>query len=172
MKTKLIFAFLLFVSFLNAQKLDVAVYGNGGAFGVVLDTFNAPLGPGFELGTQVSYNDFIAFGSVRRGVIGTKANKSTYGLIQAGLGGNYQVFFFSLSLDYMILDKRLEERTNRGGIGAGLRFGVDIPITEQIGFFGITSLGVNRMHTHMYVAGGVSYHFPFDMTARPSSFYE
>ena len=160
----------LFPFTIQSQTLDVGLFGNVGAFGIVLDTFQAPLGPGFEGGVQVAFDDFMAHASFRRGIVGTKSQKSRYGLAQAGLGGTYEVFYFSLALDYMILDKRLEERTNIGAIGASLRFGVDIPVTDRIGLFGVANLGTNRLHTYAYFSGGVSYHFNWDTTTK-SSFY-
>lgn len=168
---KLLLPLFLLLSFSAKSQVDIGVFANTGPFGVVLDTFSAPVGLGYGLGTQISFEDFIANAGVRRGTVGTRSQKSTYTVLSAGLGGTYEVFYFGLSLDYMMLSKQAEIKTNGGGIGVGLRFGVDVPITEQIGFFGTVNLGTNRMHTHMYIAGGVSYHFPFDLTSRPSSFY-
>lgn len=166
-----ILLFLLLPLFLTAQERDISLNASYGAFGVVLDTFNAPVGPGFELGASVAYNGFIAIGNVKRGYVGTKSNTHTYNVIQAGLGGTHNVFYFAATLDYMVLAKQLETKTNGGAIGMSLRFGADLPITDKIGLFGVVSLGVNRLHTFMYTGLGASYHFPYDNTAQPEAFY-
>lgn len=166
-----ILLFLLLPLFSLAQS-DVSVYGNVGAFGVVLDTFNAPVGPGAELGVQISNGGFIGHGALRRGYVGSEAEITSYNLIQAGLGGTHSVFFFSLSADYLMIAKQGENKSNGGAIGASLRVGADIPISERFGIFGVFNLGVNRLHTYTYAGIGASYHFPFDMTAKPESFFK
>lgn len=154
-----------------AQERDLSLFGNLAAFGVVLDTFAAPVGPGAELGVQVAHDGFFGHGSVRRSYVGQGQQRTSYNMIQAGLGGTHSVFFFSATLDYMMINRKGESRSNGGALGAGIRFGVDIPVLERLGLFGVVNLGVNRLHTYTYLGLGASYHFPWDPSGVKASFF-